>query len=104
MGEAPQAAHLVREHLRLPSLEPVRADYDDAAPREPALPPGAPELPQRLPDPGAAVPVEHLLGRPREGCVGIGATQRPGDAGEAGREAERLDAGTAPRRGVGELE
>ncbi len=104
VAEARQGFHGVGEHLGISTVEPVGADHDDPASGEAAPGVVAHEGGEAVADPGSSVPVEDLGGGLGHRLVGATAIKLPGDAGEAGAEAEHLDATSGAPCGVGELE
>ncbi len=102
-AKPPQPRHLRPQQLRIPSLQPVRAQHHDRAPERRALAPPVQERLQRLADPRPALPVGHRPADLAERAVGVFRAERSRHAREPRTEAEHLHAPARRHRGVAEL-
>ena len=83
VGEPREPRHLLGEEFRVADLQAVRADDDDGAAGEAAVAVAVEERLQRLADPRAAVPVEHLGRGAAQRLVRVGAGERARQRGSA---------------------
>ena len=97
VGEPREPLHLPADLLGVAPLPAVGEDHDDGAAGHPAPAVAVVEGLQRVADPGAARPVRRRGRGPLDGALGAAGAQRPGEAGEPGREDERL--GVRPAAG-----